>query len=142
MLPFIAAKYRVEPGPQTIGGSSYGGVAALYAVLNRPDLFHSALVESPSLQVGNGQLLRDTEHLFQGPRKVYLGIGGSEYDGGPAAADNVGFVTLFHTLEANLQHAALHPPKVLAVVQSEGRHNEAAWAARLPAALKFLYGRE
>jgi enterochelin esterase-like enzyme len=31
VAPFIAARYRIEKGPQAIGGSSYGGVAALYA---------------------------------------------------------------------------------------------------------------
>ena len=68
VVPFVAGRYRIEKGPQAIGGSSYGGIAALYALLQRPDLFTLGLLESPSLAVGNGQLLRDTEHLFKGPR--------------------------------------------------------------------------
>lgn len=84
IVPFIADKYRIEKGPQAIGGASYGAIAALYALLTRPDLFTLGLLESPSLAVGNGQLLRDTEHLFKGPSRVYLGMGGLESGGSPA----------------------------------------------------------
>jgi predicted alpha/beta superfamily hydrolase len=31
VVPFITTKYRVSKGPQAIGGSSYGAIAALYA---------------------------------------------------------------------------------------------------------------
>ena len=54
---------RVDPlvAFEVIGGSSYGAVAALYALLTRPDLFSAGLIASPSLAIGNGQLLRDTD---------------------------------------------------------------------------------
>jgi predicted alpha/beta superfamily hydrolase len=66
VVPFITTKYRVAKAPQAIGGSSYGAVAALYALIQRPDLFNMGLIESPSLGVGNGQLVRDSDHLFRG----------------------------------------------------------------------------
>jgi hypothetical protein len=34
----------------------HGGVAALYALIHRLDLFGSAIIESPALEVGNGRL--------------------------------------------------------------------------------------
>jgi predicted alpha/beta superfamily hydrolase len=70
-VPFIASKYRIEKGPQAIGGASYGGIAALYALLARPDLFSLGLLESPSLAIGNARLLRETEHFFKGRTGVY-----------------------------------------------------------------------
>jgi predicted alpha/beta superfamily hydrolase len=139
VIPFIAARYRIAAGPQAIGGSSYGAIAALYAILNRPDLFNAALIESPSLQVGNGQFLRDTDHLFRGPARVVLGVGDSEYPRGADNPDNLGFVRAFRMLEANLKAAAQRPPQVLTVVQPGAAHNEAAWASRFPAAIQFLF---
>jgi hypothetical protein len=57
VFPAITAKYRVLQGRDNtaIQGASYSGIAALYALVHRPDLFGSGIVQSPSLQVGNGQ---------------------------------------------------------------------------------------
>jgi predicted alpha/beta superfamily hydrolase len=75
MVPFVAGRYRIEKGPPAIVGSSYGAIAALDALLQLPDLFTPGLIERPSLAVGNGRLFRNTEHLFKGPSRVYLGMG-------------------------------------------------------------------
>lgn len=55
VMPAVAAKYPVLNGPDhaALWGASYGGVAVLYALINRPDLFSSGIVETPSLQVGS-----------------------------------------------------------------------------------------
>ena len=62
VMPLVDGQYRTLPGqPNTgIGGSSYGGVATLYALLAKPNTFGYGLIESPSMQVGMGQLVRDT----------------------------------------------------------------------------------
>ena len=80
VMPAVAAKYRVLTGPTNtaIEGVSYGGVAAVYALIRRPDLFGAGSIESPSMQVGNGQMLRDTVSLFAGPRRVAFGVGTAE----------------------------------------------------------------
>ena len=72
VMPVIAAKYRILTGPENtaLSGVSYGGVATVYALIRRPDLFGSGIVESPSMQVGNGQMLRDTVGLWTGPKRV------------------------------------------------------------------------
>jgi enterochelin esterase-like enzyme len=48
ILPLIDGRYRTTKVPRMIGGASYGAVAALYALLARPDLFDAGLIESPS----------------------------------------------------------------------------------------------
>ena len=120
-VPFVAGRYRIEKGPQAIGGSSYGGIAALYALLQRPDLFTLGLLESPSLAVGNGQLLRDTEHLFKGPARVYLGMGGRESGRSADSAGNLAYVEMVRTLERNLKAIAANPPEVLTVIQTDAK---------------------
>jgi predicted alpha/beta superfamily hydrolase len=135
VVPFITSKYRVGKGPQAIGGSSYGAIAALYALIQRSDLFNMGLIESPSLGVGNGQLLRDTDHLVRGPARVFLGMGDSEFASG---AENLGYVKMIRALESNLKNAAQSQTHVLTVIQP-GKHSLQSWAMRFPQAIQFLY---
>src|SRR5207249_10541848 len=100
-------RYRIENGAHAIGGSSYGAVAALYALLNRPDLFNKGLIASPSLGVGNGQLVRDTANLFRGPSRVFLGAGDSELAGDSESPANRGYIAMVRALESNMKNAAL-----------------------------------
>jgi len=81
-MPLVDGQYRTLQGqPNTgIGGSSYGGVATLYALLAKPGRFGYGLIESPSLQVGMGQLVRDTSPLVALPVKVFVAFGGKEAD--------------------------------------------------------------
>ncbi|OQW47082.1 MAG: hypothetical protein A4S16_09680 [Proteobacteria bacterium SG_bin6] len=150
VLPLIGKRYAVreDRDGRALGGSSYGGVATLQVILTHPDLFGGALIESPSLQVGNGQLLRDTEHVVALPDRVFIGMGGAELQTSPhagateraqAARFNAGAVAGARTLAANLS-ASLLPSATKLVVAPNAHHNEAAWAARLPEALRFLFG--
>jgi predicted alpha/beta superfamily hydrolase len=150
VLPLISGEFRVSKGPEhtAIGGSSYGAVAALYALVRRPDLFGLGLLESTSLQVGNGQMLRDVVPLALGPRRVYVGVGTHEIgdnekfarDRGmePSSFDR-GFVELSERLSAAFEASALNHPAVLLVETPEARHEEQAWAGRFPAAIQFLF---
>jgi enterochelin esterase-like enzyme len=80
VLPYVAAHYRVEKGREHtgVGGSSLGGVAALMALIKRPDVFGIGLLESTSMQYGNGQLLRDVTPVVMGPVRVSIGVGTEE----------------------------------------------------------------
>jgi enterochelin esterase-like enzyme len=64
VLAYVASHYRVKKGREHtgVGGSSLGGVAALTALLKRPDVFGIGLLESTSMQYGNGDLRRETIH--------------------------------------------------------------------------------
>ena len=54
VVPFIERTYQVSrrTSARAFGGSSYGAVAALLTVLERPGVFGRLLLESPSLYVG------------------------------------------------------------------------------------------
>jgi hypothetical protein len=139
VLPLINKRYRIAKGAQTIGGSSYGAVAALYALLTRPDLFNAGLIASPSLGVGNGQLLRDAEHLFRGPSRVFLSAGALEFGENPNSFDNLGYVRMIRVLEDNLKGAAQGQTQTLTVIQPGGKHSLSSWSALFEQAIQFLY---
>ena len=139
VMPFIEKRYRVSRGAANtgIGGSSYGGDVSLYTVLGHPEIFGHVLIESPVLRIGNGQLIRDAEHVRQLPQKMYLGIGTSET---PDAEPNVDLVRSVEELEKVLRNKNMGPARLKVVVDEGAQHNEAAWSRRLPDALLFLYG--
>jgi len=138
VMPVIEEKYRIAKGRENtaIGGSSYGGIAALYVGLNAPLVFGKVLAESPILWVGNGKMVRETTALACGPLKVFLGYGGKEVDS-PGADEAL--IKAIHELETNLKKALYSPSEIKFVLDPEARHNEAAWAKRLPEALTFLF---
>src|SRR5262245_23211842 len=77
VVPFIERNYNVvrRTSGRAFGGSSYGAVAALLTVLERPGVFGRLLLESPSLYVGNRILIRKARRAPRWPARVYLGVG-------------------------------------------------------------------
>jgi enterochelin esterase-like enzyme len=136
VMPAIAKKFRIAEKPEmtAIGGSSYGGVAALYVALSAPAIFSKVIVESPVLVVGNGQFVRDTSPLPVAPEKVFIGLGGEE-----SHFENDAMLKLENQLEKNLKAAIAKPATVLFVHDETAKHNEQAWAKRFPQAIQFLF---
>jgi predicted alpha/beta superfamily hydrolase len=139
VMPLVDGQYRTLKGPPNtgIGGSSYGGVASLYALLAKPNTFGYGLIESPTLWVGMGQLVRDTNPLVVMPQKVFVGFGGKEASE-PKYNDKM--VSLIRQVETNFRAAGYDDSNFRFVVDPEAEHTEAAWAKRLPGALTFLFG--
>ena len=139
VMPLIEKKYRVLLGPHStgLGGAMYGADAALYAVLAHPGVFGKALLESPSLLIGNEQLLKDAEKATQFPERMYLAIGTAEEADEKASAKDVEEVT---DLEKILRAKGLGPARLKVVVEEGAKHDEIAWSKRLQNALLFLYG--
>jgi len=139
VMPLIQKKYRVLLGPQNtgLGGSSYGGVVTLITVLMHPRVFGKALIESPSLLIGNGQLLKDAEKATQFPQKMYLAIGTAEGSDNKASERDADAV---REMEKILRAKELGPNRLKVVVEEGAHRDETAWSKRLPNALVFLYG--
>lgn len=138
VMPVIEGRYRIAKGRENtaIGGSSYGGVAALYVGLDAPIVFGKVLAESPTLWIGNGRFARETSVLAVGPIKTFIGYGGKETDiPGVTEAE----VKIIRQIESNLKNALYSPSEVKFVFDPEARHNEEAWSKRLPEALTFLF---
>jgi predicted alpha/beta superfamily hydrolase len=127
-----------------VGGFSAGSVAALECLIQRPDLFGLGLLESTSLQFGNGQLIRETSPILRGPVRVSIGVGTAELGqdlskalGTPEADSAV--VRLNQQLAANLKAAWFNHPEVRLTVEQGAEHKLDAWAKRVPGDLEFLF---
>lgn len=140
LLPYVSSRYRVTADPRktAIGGLSYSAIMALYALINKPATFQLALIESPSLQAGNGQLLRDTEHLVIAGKRIAVGIGTMEGGKGADPSINKLGVQIVGALVANLRSAYL-PPEVRFTVDEGASHEASAWVRRIPDDLVFLF---
>lgn len=138
VMPLVTQSYRTLSGQQNtgIGGSSYGGVASLYALMAAPGIFGHALIESPSMAIGMGQLVRDTNPLIAIPLKVFIGFGGKESD---HAAYVQKMIALIRMVETNFRAAGYDDSNLRIVVDPEAKHDEPAWAKRFPDAMTFLF---
>lgn len=146
VLPFIEQRYRVKTGAENtgLGGSSYGALIALYTVIKKPGVFGRLLLESPSFYVSDARVLADARSVAKWPKRIYVGVGTNEEgakkcdpsgDGGEAVRD----VQRFRDI---VLKSGFDPKRLSVVVEECAVHNEEAWAGRLPAALKFLYGNQ
>jgi predicted alpha/beta superfamily hydrolase len=69
LVPHVEKNYRTVPF-RAFAGHSLGGLFAVHAMLTRPDLFHSYIAVSPSLQWDNYVLIDRAKEFFKA-RKEY-----------------------------------------------------------------------
>lgn len=139
VMPFVQRAFGVARGASAtgFGGSSYGAVAALYTVLLEPGIFGRLLLESPSLYVGDGYVLRRAAAATRLPSRIYLGVGTEETGAADVNRETVANVRRLETL---LRGRGLGGRRLMTVVEPGAAHSEDAWARRLGPALEFLYG--
>jgi predicted alpha/beta superfamily hydrolase len=116
-----------------VGGSSAGANASLYAWALHPRTFTRVLALSSALFADRERLLGAVEAVEPAGARIWLDVGGDE---GPPDERRDAFLESRETLAAALAgRVDLHTEVV------EGApHHESAWAERLPAALRFLFG--
>jgi hypothetical protein len=56
IIPYVEGRYRVDAGYRVLGGSSLGGLFALYVMLTRPALFAGYIAPSPATPFARGWL--------------------------------------------------------------------------------------
>lgn len=139
--PRVERAFRADPRAErtAIGGASLGGAIALHGAAHRPEVFGMALVESLPLTAGDaGAWKAWREALPSWPGRLFLGVGGREF--GPEAPErNQALVQAVRDLHAQASAAGLGATRVRLDVGEQDRHDEGAWARRLPEALKFLF---
>jgi predicted alpha/beta superfamily hydrolase len=119
--------------PIGVGGSSFGAYASLYAWALDPTVFTRVLAMSPALWVRRARLF-DAVHAATpaAGTRVWIDVGGRESAGHQAEYDR-GYAEMRDLLrERGCDVGGFRDP--------EGIHHETAWAARLPEALRFLFG--
>lgn len=125
--PMIDARYRTT-GEAATGGSSLGGLVALYLALRRPDVFSSAAVMSPSVWWNNKSVLSLVDTFEGSQPRLWVDIGGRE---GAEALD--GARALRDRLQAR-RWERFHYEE-----DKRADHSETAWRKRVPRVLEFLF---
>lgn len=141
VMPRVERAFRVKAGPANtgVGGASAGGLIALHAGLQRPDLFGRVLAESPALQLDAMDLdmVERTKGAPRVPARVFIGMGGAEHLPGSGFYDTT---TKRHTKAAkDLENVLKGRSMVMLRIDPDAVHNEQAWADRLPEAMAFLF---
>jgi len=138
VMPLIEERYPVLKGPENtgLGGSSLGGLIALYTQLAAPGVFGRVLIESPSLFVANRKILEESRRFRAWPARTYLGMGTREVGQPEKDERMVGDV---RELESILREAGLGEQRLKVHIDEGAAHSESAWAARFPGALEFLF---
>ena len=146
--PLIDQSFRSRPEREHTGifGSSMGGLISLYAYFRHSQCFGFAGMMSPSVWFARPALsayLRAAPFI---PGKLYLDVGTQEYS--YQLSDRILFrlrsrryVSVMRLLRKLLQEMGYQEGRDLRYVEDKGAgHSEAAWARRLPEALRFLLG--
>ncbi len=134
LVPHIDATYRTMTGPAStgIGGSSLGGLMALYATFSRPDVFGVNAALSPS--------------IWWADRRVIAFAAGSTKPGGARLWTDMGTAEsgtsirdLRDLREALVALGFVVGTDLQVVEEQGGGHNEAAWSRRFPDVVRFLF---
>lgn len=140
LLPWLRARYRLSPQARhtAAGGSSLGGLVSLWLGLEHPAVFGKLLVMSPSVWWDGRWILKRLAGMNHASRqRLWVDIGSEEAD------KHQGSVRDARLLKATLASKGWREGRNLHYLEAEGgRHTEESWAARLPAALEFLFPRK
>lgn len=135
--PFVDIHYRTLPDSEHtgLGGSSLGGLVALYAGLRFPRIFGRLAVMSPSVWWDGRVILRYGQN-FRGPvrPRIWLDTGGREGDNPQQVIADT------RTLRAVLVNKGWRDGTDLRYVEDpEAPHHERVWAQRAGPMLHFLF---
>ena len=134
LMPALTAELNLVPPPlgAVVGGSSMGGLAALWSHFHYPQSFGGALVMSPSLWVANQAIFVDIAAQPNPPvSRIYLDAGARE--------DRGKVVEAVKRMAEHLVERDYDSDRLMWRADAKGTHSEAAWRRRLPKALRFMY---
>lgn len=136
LMPFIEKNYRTRNEPRNvgIGGSSLGGLVTLYLGMKHPRRFGKLAVMSPSVWWNDRAILKEIPDPFPTLRpRIWLDIGTGE---GEQTVHDA------RLLRDELLRKGWSRNRDLHYVEAPGaQHTEAAWRARVPSMLRFLFPR-
>ena len=132
LKPNIDRKYRTKPGAEFtgLGGSSLGGLVTLAIGILYPRAFSRLIVMSPSIWWDDFTIYRLVDSIEQKPPlKIWLDTGTAEPGWEQARELRNRLVEKGWRLFDDIQY-----------LEAKGAgHSEAAWAARIDPALRFLF---
>ncbi|MFO0573619.1 MAG: alpha/beta hydrolase-fold protein [Polyangia bacterium] len=134
LKPVIDRELRTLPDAAhtALAGSSLGGLITAYAGTKHAAVFGRLGIFSPSTWWDGKVIITMVKASPQRPQRIYVDSG----DSGPSGDDSVNTRALADTYRTDLGYR--DGVDFLYVLMPGAVHNEDAWAARLPAALRFL----
>lgn len=82
LIQKIDREYRTDPSNRGIWGSSYGGLFAIYAMLNSPETFQNYIIASPSMWWDGRTMLNDVKAFVEVEQEltanIYTALGEQE----------------------------------------------------------------
>ena len=138
--PLIDRSFRTLPDRVHTGtmGSSLGGLVSLYALFTRPEVFGFAGVLSPAFWWTEGTIFPWMEQAPFVPGRIYMDVGDQEVPEVPGMRE--AYLNDAIRMAALLRGKGYTDADLYFAVDPGGEHREAAWARRLPTALRFLLG--
>lgn len=136
LIPALEEELNLIPGPlgAVIGGSSMGGLCALWSHFHYPRAFGGALAKSPSFWIADQAIFADIEAQPLPPvSRIYLDAGGRE--------DKGRHLPLVAAMASELAERGYDSDRLMFRPDARGTHSEASWRRRLPKALQFFYRR-
>jgi predicted alpha/beta superfamily hydrolase len=134
LMPVLGAELNLKSGPHgaVVGGSSMGGLAALWSHFHYAHAFGGALALSPSLWLADRAIFADlAAQPDPAVSRIYLDMGARE--------DRGRMLPIAAAMAAHLAGRGWGADRLLWRPDAKGGHNEASWRRRLPKALRFLY---
>ncbi len=145
LKPLIDHHFRTLPQRRKTGimGSSMGGLISLYALFRREDIFGFAGVMSPSLWFAKGSIYSYVENASFLPARIYLDAGTREMGGSRLnllkRVQSRHYYAGVRRMRRILVKKGYRPVRDIMYVEEKwANHHEAAWARRLPDALRFF----
>lgn len=134
LKPYIDRTYRTWPHREAtaIGGSSMGGLMALFAALRYNQWFSKAAAISPAVFFALDSLRRDVRQPLKSDTRIFLSWGAEEL--GPEHSDQIDGIV--RELETGVQRRGV---KTCRYCQPNGQHNEASWERQVPLWMEFLW---
>jgi len=147
--PLVDRDFRTLPERAHTGvlGSSMGGLISLYALFCRPEVFGFAGAMSPSLWFAHEAIFPYVQQADAQLGRIHLDIGTHEGSDTRASDGAVStymsrYMAAAHRMRDLLERKGYRLGHDLQYQEeAEATHSEAAWARRLPDALRFLLAR-
>lgn len=137
LKPAIDARYRTLPGREStsILGSSMGGLIALYAICEYPEVFGGAACLSTAWTVAGGITARDLQPALPDPKthRIYFDYGNETKEAGYEAQQQ--------QVDSQMKAAGFTLGTNWITKHFPGEeHSERAWRKRVDGPLEFLLG--
>ncbi|MEO8377529.1 MAG: alpha/beta hydrolase-fold protein, partial [Candidatus Sumerlaeota bacterium] len=135
LMAVVAERYRVATGPENTShvGSSLGGLLGFAASSEFEDIFGAVAAMSPSTQINTNEIINEASQPPSTRSRFYMDCGTAG-----TSSDNYS-ITAFSVRDAYLESGHVYGPNFFFTIGPNQQHNEAAWKARTPEMLRWMY---